>query len=202
LPGPEVFVPFDHPPGRAPTVTEIRSTLIVSSIQSLRSHGRYDQYAGLLGSREREDLLSLIAGTWVPLQLAQVHYGTLERMGLDRAEIEVIGGDVADRVNRSILSTIVRASSEAGMTPWTLLSHTHRLRDLMWRGSDIAILKLGPKEARFDWASQPLASVPYFVTSFGGYLRAMVGLFCLKAYTRQEREGQRSDRIVYRISWA
>ncbi len=197
-----MFLPFDHPPGRAPAVTAIRSTLIVSSIQSVRARGAYDRYASQLDARAREDLLSLIAGTWVPLELATVHYRALDRMNLDRAEIERVGGDVADRVNRSILSTIIRASREAGVTPWTLLSHTHRFRDLSWRGSDIAVLKLGPKEARFDWAAQPLASVPYFVTSFGGYLRALVGLFCMKAYTRLEREGQRSDRIVYRISWA
>ena len=105
-------------------------------------------------------------------------------------------------MNRSFLSTIIRASREAGVTPWTLLTHVHKFRELSWRGSDIAVTKLGPKEARFEWVGQPLAAVPYFVTSFGGYLRALCGLFSVKAYTRLEREGQHRHRITYRISWA
>ncbi len=114
-----------------------------------------------------------------------------------------IGGDVASRANRSFLSTIIRTSREAGVTPWTLLTHSHRFRELSWRGSDVSVLKLGPKEARFDWVGQPLAAVPYFVTSFGGYLRGLCGLFCTKAYARLERNAQRrAQRICYRISWA
>jgi hypothetical protein len=174
----------------------------VSAIQAVRAHGIFDRYMTELAPQAREDLLSLVAGVWIPLELAVTHYGALDRLNLDRAVIEAIGGDVANRVNKSFLSTIVRASRGAGVTPWTLLKQSQRFRELSWRGSDVAVFNLGPKEARFEWVGQPLAGVPYFVTSFGGYLRALCGLFCTKAYARLERGFPRGESIQYRVSWA
>jgi hypothetical protein len=174
----------------------------VSAIQAVRHHGLFDRYTAQLAPKQHEDLLSLVAGTWIPLELAVTHYGALDRLNLDKAEIEAIGGDVANRVNKTFLSTIIRASRGVGVTPWTLLGQSQRFRELSWRGSDVAVSKLGPKDARFDWVGQPLAQVPYFVTSFGGYLRALCGLFCTKAYARLERGFPRDESISYRISWA
>lgn len=203
VPAPEPFVPFQHPAGKAPLVSEIRSTLVVSSLQSLRTHGLFDRYVAELAPKDRDALLGLIAGTWIPLATAEPHYRALDRLQLSTDVVESIGGDVAQRVNKTLLSTIIRASRSAGVTPWTLLSHVHRFRELSWRGSDIAVYKLGPKDARFEWVAQPLAEIPYFVTSLGGYLAALAGLFSTKAYARLERDVVwRSYRIRYRMSWA
>jgi hypothetical protein len=203
LAAPELFVPFQHPPGRVPPLYEVRSTLVVSSIQSLRARGLFDRYVAELAPTDSEVLLSLIAGTWIPLATADAHYRALDRLGLPTDVTEAIGGDVAQRINKTLLSTIIRASRSAGVTPWTLLSHVHRFRERSWHGSDIAVYKLGPKDARFEWVSQPLAEIPYFVTSLGGYLAALVGLFSTKAYSRVERDVVwRSHRIRVRLSWA
>lgn len=197
----QAFVPFKHA-DRPQRVVQLRSTLVVSAIQSLRTHGLFDRYVAQLTPKESEDLLALIAGVWAPIEIGLTHYRAVDRLGLDAAQIEAIGGDVANRVNKSFLSTVIRASRGVGVTPWTLLGLSHRFRELSWRGSDIAVLQLGPKEARFDWVAQPLATVPYFVTSFGGYLRALCGLFCTRAYTRLERGFPHGECISYRVSWA
>jgi hypothetical protein len=179
----------------------VRSTLIVSSIQTLRRHGLFDRYNAELSPEGRQDLLSLIAGVWIPIDLALTHYAAVDRLGLQATAIEEIGAEVAERINKSILATLVRASRQVGASPWTALAQVHRLRDLTWKGSDIAVWKLGPKEARFDWIGQPLAAIPYFVTSFGGYLRTLVQLFASKAYTRLASEPNPRGEIRYRISW-
>ncbi|MGH7271071.1 MAG: hypothetical protein ACREJ3_11630 [Polyangiaceae bacterium] len=197
----EIFVPFRFPSGRAPMVTAIRSTLIVSAIQALRARGLYDSYVEQLASERRDEIASLIAGAWIPVQLGLDHYAAADRLGLDRATIESIGGDVGERVNKSMLSILVKLSKEVGVTPWSALAYAHRMRDLMWRGSDVAVLKLGPKDARFDWAGQPLSDIPYFAVSFGGFLGALAGLFCTKIYTRRVLEHCSPTSISYRLSW-
>ena len=63
-------------------------------------------------------------------------------------------------------------------------------------------MKLGPKEARLDWVGIPYAAVPYYVTSFGGFLRALLQLFCTKAYTRIVPEHSSPMTVSYRLSWA
>jgi hypothetical protein len=197
----EAFLPFEHE-GRPPLATHVRSTLIVSSIQALRGHGLFDAYLARLPATHRDEILSLIAGTWIPIDLGFVHYRTAEQLGLDERTIDEIGGEVGARVNKSSLSLVVKLSKQAGVTPWTALSRAHRLRELSWKGSDVAVWKLGPKDARFDWVGIPYAASPYYVTSLGGFLRGLIQLFSTKAYTKVVREKCSPTAVSYRLSWA
>lgn len=198
---PEVYVPYENKSGRIPPATHVRSTLIVSSIQTLRSRNMLERYLDLVEPSRRDELLSLIAGTWVPIDMGLEHYRATNKLGLDSQTIEGIGAEVGERINKSFLSFVVKLSKEVGVTPWTALGRAHRLRELTWKGSDVAIWKLGPKDARFDWGGLPYASIPYYVTSFGGFLRGLIQLFCTKAYTRPVPDRMSPTFISYRISW-
>ncbi len=198
----EVFLPFEAHGRVTHGATHVRSTLIVSSIQTLRTHGMFDAYLANLDATHRDALLSLIAGAWAPIELGLAHYRAAQRLGLDTSTIESIGAEVGERVNKSALAVVVKMSRQAGVTPWTALGRAHRLRELTWRGSDLAIWKLGPKDARLDWVGIPYAAVPYYVTSYGGFLRALLQLFCTKAYTRLVPEHSSPVSVSYRISWA
>ncbi len=196
---PELLVPFEHP-GRPPIATAVRSTLLVSSMQALRTHGHYDAYVAQLGSR-RLELTSLIAGQWVPIELGFIHYGAADRLGLDPNTIDAIGTDVGDRISKSMWAFVLRVSRETGVTPWIALTRAHRMRQNLWQGSDVAVHKLGPKEARLDWVGLPYASIPYYVTSFSGFLRGIMSLFAQTAYTRVVPQLGSETSISIRISW-
>ena len=198
---PEVFVPYESSAGRVPLATHVRSTLIVSSLQTLRNRGLFERYLTHVDPPRRDELVHLIAGTWVPIDLGLAHYRAADKLGLDSTLIDAIGAEVGERINKSSLSLVVRMSKEAGVTPWTALARAHRLRELTWKGSDLLITKLGPKDARFDWGGLPYAVIPYFCTSFGGFLRGLIQLFCTKAYTRSVPERMTPTFISYRISW-
>jgi hypothetical protein len=195
----EIFLPFRH--ATLPIVTEVRSTIVVSAIQTLRARGIYERYLDSLPAPTRDRIVSLIAGIWVPIDLAVEHYRAMDRLGLETATIEAIGGEVADRVNKSVLSLAVTLSKQVGATPWRALSVAHKVNDINWRGGDIQVTKLGPKEARYEWAGQPCAAVPYFVTAFGGFLRSLASLFAVKVYTRLAPERSSLTSVSYRISW-
>jgi hypothetical protein len=198
--GAEVIVPFEHA-GAVPLATAVRSTLIVSSMQTLRSHGHFDAYVARIDPVMREELLSLIAGTWVPIALGDAHYSACAKLGLDDKTIDSFGAEVAERSNRSVFSLVLKLSRETGATPWTAFQRAHRLRELTWQGSDLCIYRLGPKEARFDWVGIPYASHNYYVVSFGGFLRGLTQLFARTVYTRVNAKGASSTAISYRISW-
>ncbi len=198
---PEVFVPFEFP-GRPSLATRVRSTLIVSSMQTLRKHGHYDAYVRQIDTRYRDDLVALTAGRWIPVELGLAHYQAADRLGLDVRAIDAYGAEVGERVSKSALSMVFRISREGGVTPWTAFARIHRLRIENWEGTDISITKLGPKDARLDWIGMPYASVPYYLTSFGGFLRAAVQLFSTKAYTRLVNVRTTPTSLSYRVSWA
>jgi hypothetical protein len=179
----------------------VRSTIIVSGLQVFRARGLIEAYSAQLPEHARASLLGLVAGQWIPIALGLEHYRAADRLGLDALTIDSIGADVANRVNKSPLSVMVKMSKEIDVTPWTALANSHRLKDINWKGSEVQVVRLGPKEARFDWIGQPCAEVPYFVTSFGGFLRALVSLFCTKAYACAIPDYASPTSMSFGLSW-
>jgi hypothetical protein len=182
--------------------THVRSTLIVSSMQALRARGFFDAYAAHLSPASQGELMSLIAGTWVPIDLGLAHYRAVDKLGLDPQAIDAIGGEVGARVNRTVLSTVLKMSKQTGVTPWSALARAHRLRELSWQGSDLAVWRLGPKDARLDCVGMPFAAIPYYAVSFGGFVRGLVQLFSSKAYSKMEHARCSPTSVSYHLSWA
>jgi hypothetical protein len=195
----EVFLPFRSPIRRP--VHQVRSTLILNGIQTLRAHGFYSRYLDLLGPETRDQIMSLVAGLWIPIDLPMAHYRAADRLNLDPALIESIGAEVADRVYKTALSSIPALSKRSDVTPWSVLSLAHQNNDTNWKGSDIIIYKEGPREAIYEWTGQPMADVPYFVRSWGGFLRSMTNLFCTKASYHLINERCTTTTISIRLSW-
>lgn len=182
-------------------LTHVRSTLVVSALQALRSRGMYEAYEKNLPSDARPRIVELIAGQWIEAALGVAHYRAVDRLGLDAATIEAIGADVAERTGKTVLHTAVKASKAMGVTPWAALALAHRLRETSWRGTDLAVYKLGPKEARYDWVGQPCAAIPYFVKSFTGFVRTLIGLFARAAYATPVAALSSSTTLSIRLSW-
>ena len=175
----ELFLQFKNSPiGLA---EEVRSTLIISGIQELRARGHFTRYVDVLSPEMREQILGLAAGMWVPIDLAVAHYTAIDGLGLDDSEIQSIGADVANRTWKHVHSPVVARAKRIGPRPWEALSHAHETIELNWRGSDARIFRESPNQALYEWAGQPCASIPYFVTSFGAFMGALVGLFAERA---------------------
>lgn len=196
-----VHLAFRHPPGTALPISEVKSTLIVSSMQALRSRGFYDRYVEALAPDVRDRLVGLIPGVWLPIELGLSHYRAVDSLQLENRVIEGIGAEVAERINKSVLSVAVQLSKAVGVTPWNALSLVHRVNDLNWRGGDLGVFKTGAKEAIYEWVGQPCAAIPYFVTSLASYLRALAALFSDKAHARYIPERSSATSASYRLSW-
>lgn len=181
--------------------SEVRSTILVSSVQAIRSRGLYQSYLEALPEEARDGFSTLVAGVWLPIDHALIHYRAVDRLGLDTRTIESIGAEVAERINKGPLSIAVNLSRRVGVTPWGALSMAHRINDLNWKGGDITVYKLGAKEALYEWTGQPCASIPYFLTSFGGYLRALAALFADKVHVRTIAERCSKTVLTHRLSW-
>jgi hypothetical protein len=194
----EIVVPFRTASPKP--ATEARSTLIVSGIQTLRAKGLYDRYVDLLSPRLRQEIMSLVAGLWIPAELALEHYRTMDGLQLSTSAIEAIGAEVAERGSKTVLSR-GSAASQRNPTPWDRLVMAHRNLDNNWRGSDMRISKEGHSEALFTWAGQPCASVPYFVISWGAFLRSRVASVCRTANHRIVHEQCSATTIVIHLSW-
>jgi len=184
-----------------PLATHVRSTLVLSSVQSLKTRGYYDRYLPLLDGAMRDAILSSVAGVWMPMNVALAHYHACEALGLSLVDAVAIGHDVGNRIQGSFLGVVVRAAKNTGVTPWSVLMQVGRLWDRTFHGGGGPVLtKLGPKESRVELCGLPLMTVPYFRHAYRGAFSAGLELFCEKVYVNEVRS---SDPYtgVYKVAW-
>jgi hypothetical protein len=196
----QVFLPFSRSP--VEPVTEVRSTLLLAGIQSVRAQGLYPQYSDVLSPEVRERIVGLAGGIWVPVELAVAHYSALDRLAIGRHTIEALGAEVAERTWKHILAPVLARAKRIGPKPWEAFSYTHETVKLNWRGGDVQITKEGETQALYEWVGQPCANVPYFVTSFGSFMRALTNLFSSRAHSSVVPERSSPTTIALRLSWA
>lgn len=196
----EVIVPFDE--GKDHLATHLRSTLLTTSLQSLRAHGYYDRYAALLPAQDRDAVLTSVAGVWLPMAVGVAHYKACDALGLAAAEQFAIGREVGDRVQGTLLGLVVRTAKTAGLSPWAGLSNCTRLYLRLFQGGSVRLVKLGPKEARLELVNNPLAASQHYRNGFRGVAVAGAELFCQKVYGTEMPKMTTPTGFALRLAWA
>jgi hypothetical protein len=197
----EPIVPWSPSRDAVQPLSAVRSTLIGSSIISLRTHGFEQPYLAALDPEHRDAVLYTPAGVWLPVVRAEAHYAACDRLGLTDQAILAIGSEVAKATQKSVLAGILRLAREVGTTPWVLYAGCGKYWGRMFQGSAIAISKLGPKEARFEVAGCSLAASPYWRCGLRGLLTAVSEPFAKKVYLRDVPSLNTSMACGFRISW-
>jgi hypothetical protein len=169
---------------------------------SLRQAGHFDGYAAAIPEEHRDQLLQAVAGTWVPIDIAQSHYRACESLALS-SETEVeLGKSVFDRTGDTMFGTVIRLAKSTGATPWTLLPQLQRFWERGYDGGGIRVAKLGPKEVRIEVVQCALADSRYFRNAVRGLFGAVVQLFCSRVHVH-EVSGQRlAGTFTVRAQWA
>jgi hypothetical protein len=198
----EVIVPFVPDREHVPSATHIRSTLIASSVSALRARALFDAYRANLEPSRRDDLPATVAGYWLPITEGIAHYEACDRLALSMHDLIDNGASVGERNTKSALSLAAKLAVGGGATPWTVLQQSRRLWERAFQGSGVAVFKLGPKEARFEIVSWPLARIDYNRISFRGILRSMLQPFCTQVYVNDIPRLCTPTTVGYRVAWA
>jgi hypothetical protein len=176
-----------------------RSTWIVSSLQSLRERGHFGRYDELL-TTHRTEILECVAGTWLPMGMAQAHYMACDGLGLPIEEQLAMGRAVGGRAQGTILQTTVKAARGVGVTPWTILPQFDRLWRRGANGGGISVVKTGPKEARVDLVGCPLFDIVYFRNAFRGVLLGVGDMFCRSPFVH-DMARRAAGEVSFQLQW-
>jgi len=201
VPSGEIVLPFSRPPPALGVASAARSTLVTTSIQSLRKHGFYDRYARHLSNDQRDALLTAVAGTWLPMDLAFAHYAACGALDLTLAEQTAIAMEVGDRVNGTFLGSMLRMAKTVGVSPWSALGQSAKLYERLFCGGGIAVSKKGPKDARVDLIGNPLCTIDYFRVGVRGVYEVALQLFCQRVSTFELTARATSHSMSIRIAW-
>lgn len=193
---------LDYPRPLEP-VTAVRSTLITSSLTALRNRGLFERYDALQTSPHRQQLLNLVAGEWLPGEVAFAHYQACDALGLGVDEQIAIGKDVSRRIHETFLNLVVKAARGVGMTPWLLLPQGNKMQTRLAIGGGVRITKLGPKSVRIELARLPHLVIPYVRHGMLGLYTAAVELLASNVTARivKSESFDPARLFVLRIDW-
>lgn len=199
----DVVVPLRSPRDSVGVAVQVRSTLLLSSLQSLRARGLHDRYLACLAPTMRAPLAEVVAGVWMPMEVGVAHYRAIDAMALPQDAQEAMGQDVNERVQGSVLGVIARAAKNAGATPWGVIPQMPRMYDRMFQGGGgVEARRLGPKDALIEIVGLPLLDVPYLRGAFRGAFASGLAPFCQRAYVTLAPGAAATGCAAYRLSWA
>jgi hypothetical protein len=197
----QVLLEFPHP---LTPVTAVRSTLITSSLASLRQRGLFERYDQLQRTPHRERLLSCVAGEWLDIAVARAHYSVCDALGLSRNEQIAIGKDVSKLIHETFLRLIVSAARGVGVTPWAILRRGDSLQARLNQGGGMRLLRLSEQSARIELAQNSLFEVPYFRNAVLGVYAAGVEILASNVSARIILDESRrpGELLVLRLDWS
>jgi hypothetical protein len=200
----EIIVPFPGGTSRnnVPVTTQFRTTWLSSSMRALRDRGLYDRYLSHLSPAHRETILSIVVGTWLPIDVAVAHYDACDQLGLTENDLLTIGAEVSKHAQGTVLSVAVTVAKGAGVTPWTVITRYPAIWNRTWVGGGCSVLKLGPKDARLEMGGWPCARTTYCRTAMRGVLCGLVETFSTKAYVAEIPSMCTGLTLGYEVRWA
>jgi hypothetical protein len=182
-------------------VERVRSTLITSGIANLRVMGRLDAWSSTMNPEIREELVTTVAGTWLPVAVALEYYRGCDRLGLSHDDIVASGRQVAAGMKENAFLAIKRMATGAGVTPWTIATHFERLWVRVFDGGGFRITKVGPKDASIEIRMTPMAEVPYFRSAFCGFILTAMSLVAQTCTVRVATVARSGDGFTARLAW-
>jgi hypothetical protein len=193
----DVVVPLPVARHLVPPVTHLRSTLLLSSVLTLKARGLYPSYLAKLPLSRHASIDALVAGAWLPVELAAAHYDACDALELSTHEQLEMGTLVADQVQGGLLTTIVRAARNANASPWTAIESYPKLWERLMLGGAVTIDRLGAKDALIEAVGVSLATNRYFRTAFRGVNHAAFAPLCERLVVKDMPEYG----FACRISW-
>jgi hypothetical protein len=198
LRGHEVVVPL---PESFTLITHVRSTLLVSSLGTLKEAGLLDRYNDRLKPAVRAQMGDLLAGAWVGVDLADAHYQACDALGVAPAQQFELGRAVGLKIDKTIAATVLAAAKQMGATPWLFLSQLGRLYPRLVMGGAVACFRVADKEAIIEHHKAALFRVAYLRNAYRGAIQGICERFCTKAYVKPREVSEDGLKVSFRVSW-
>ena len=194
----DVFVAL---PVHVAPLRHVRSTLLLGSLATVDNAGYGPAYRQHVPKDALHTIESSVAGMWLPLEVGRAHYLACEELGVSAESAASLGRGTLARTKTLLLGTALAMARNAGVTPWTILSHAQRFWARGCDGGAIGIVQKGPKEALIQLVDCPLLEIRYFRHGLRGLITGIVELVAKKAYLHDERVPRPETSAVYRAQW-
>jgi len=194
----EVVLPFPEP---IPIMKHTRSTLLLGGLESLKAAGLGEAYAAVSPPEVQSAIASAVAGMWLPIELAIVHYEACDSLGLSSDSAAQLGRATFDRTKGMLLGAATGMARSAGVNPWTLIPYLQRFWLRGYDGGGVRAIKKGPKEVEVHIAGCPVLATRYYRGALRGLFSVLLELVCEKAYVHERAFGDPATAGAMRAQW-
>lgn len=176
---------------------------MASSFKHVTAFKREEPYFAALPSELHEVILYVEPMSWVPLDVARMHFSAMQQAFPDPAEQVRNGRLSSERTQRVFLETVVRTLKASGQFPvMALLARVPvAFSRLLRNGGAVQVLRVGPKDARLEAHAHPLVETAYIRNSWQGMLEAGLELGVRRCFVRQDVQFTTADRVAFNVSW-
>ena len=186
---------------RVSRIQHVRSTMLLSSRNALTLGGAFERYEANLSEATRAMLSEVVAGVWLPIELALDHYAACDALQISHATQHSLGRANADSIRGTLMGTVARIARTAGSTPVTILEQMPRFWARIFDGGSVTSVVRGPKEADIIVIADPVMRSEYFRHGLLGFAEMMLGLLTTRIYVRIHAFDAREAKVVYRAQW-
>jgi hypothetical protein len=174
--------------------------MLRSTVQILARRGLYERYVAELAPEHRDTILATVPAVWLPFEVGMAHYEACDRLALSELEQASIGWETARRFHGPVIMTALRLAGSV-RSPWFGATLVHRNWARVWRGSAMAVARLGPKEALVELAGWPAARIDYARGALRGAMRGTIEYFCRRAEVVEVRQLRTATSLGLRVKW-
>lgn len=181
----------------------VRGSLVVASLEGLRHFAYYDRYLFALAPAWRERVVFCLASSWVPVEVASVHYAALDALAPVAGELVAMSDFVAARVAGAFLGSLVRNNRAQGQraSAWVPLREYSRMCERILQGGSITMQPRGENEALLVISRLPMLRFISFRQTMLALVRQAVGSFALRAFVRELASTGDVEEIRVQVRW-
>jgi hypothetical protein len=186
--------------GRA--ATEIRGTVLCNGLAIVREQGRERSYLDALPQSWHEQVLSLVASSWLPMDLAVAHFFAMDAAFPDAREQRENGKTGAVRSQNAYVATVVRGLRAAGVD-YVPLGLT-RVPSVVARqvcGGTCTVYRAGTKDARIELSGYPFLAAKYCHHAWQGMFESSLGVLSKRIFVRNDLGFATHERMALLLSW-
>jgi hypothetical protein len=190
-----------RPKEPTPPVTHVRGTLLVASREQMSAVGAYEQYVAALADTTRDQLVGLIAASWVPIELALEHFNAIDRLALPLDVVERATGAVAAKLQGTLLRTVAKTVQASGASPLSIVRTVGMLWGRTFKGGSMEVRPTGPKDGVIRLLGSPLLASRYHRTGVRVHVQVAADLFSERAVVREQSYKPAAQELTLRVQW-
>jgi hypothetical protein len=196
----EIVAPHTEP---TQPVSEVKNVLLQASLQQLHVTGLHQRYLAHVDPGVPEQISTILAMSWAPVELAVAHYRACDALTLGNDVLGDLGARVGERMQETLLVSSAKKVPTGVSDVWASFGALHRMWPRHYRGGSVQVAKLSEYEMELELREFVLTTFRYFrQAQLAAIAKAFEAIGAHEPVVKVVQYSGARDELTLRITWA